>query len=55
MKPQTLFVLVSLIGMLLTPHQVEGVLGDEAVQASGNIAFTCQSNLIRFPNLNVVI
>lgn len=55
MKPQTLFVLVSLIGMLLTPHQVEGVLGDKAVQANGNIAFTSQSNLIRFPNLTVVI
>lgn len=37
MKPQTLFVLVSLIGMLLTPQQIEGVLDDEAVQANGNI------------------
>uniref|UniRef100_A0A8W8NVC4 Uncharacterized protein n=1 Tax=Magallana gigas TaxID=29159 RepID=A0A8W8NVC4_MAGGI len=36
MKPQTVFVLVSLIGMLLTPHQVEGVLGDEAVQANAD-------------------
>lgn len=55
MKPQTLFVLVSLIGMLLTPQQIEGVLDDEAVQANGNTAFTCQSNLIWFPNLTVVI
>lgn len=55
MKPQTLFVLMSLIGMLLTPQLIEGVLDDEAVQANGNIAFTCQSNLIWFPNLTVVI
>uniref|UniRef100_A0A8W8MXI8 Uncharacterized protein n=1 Tax=Magallana gigas TaxID=29159 RepID=A0A8W8MXI8_MAGGI len=34
MKPQTLFVLVSLIGMLLTLQQAEGVLGNEAVQAN---------------------
>lgn len=48
MKPQTLFVLVSLIEMLLTLQQAEGVLGNEAVQANGNIAFTCQFNLIGY-------
>lgn len=48
MKPQTLVVLVSLIGMLLTLQQAEGVLGNEAVQANGNIAFTCQFNLIGY-------
>lgn len=51
MKPQTLVVLVFLIGMLLTLQQVEGVLGDEAVQSKGNIAFTCHSYPISFPNL----
>uniref|UniRef100_A0A8W8MX90 Uncharacterized protein n=1 Tax=Magallana gigas TaxID=29159 RepID=A0A8W8MX90_MAGGI len=33
MKPQSLVVLVFLIGMLLTLQQVEEVLGDEAVQS----------------------
>lgn len=33
MKHQTIFVIVSLIGMFLSL----GVLGDEAVQANGNI------------------
>lgn len=37
MKHQTIFVIVSLIGMFLSLQQVEGVLGDEAVQANGNI------------------
>lgn len=43
MKPQTVFVLVSLIGMLLTLQQVEGDLGHIAIQSVGNVAFNSLS------------
>lgn len=56
MKLQTLFLLLSLIAMLKSLKQVEGVfVDDEAIQSNDNIGFTCQWYLIYFPNLTEVI